>query len=593
MNKINRKEKAHQSEWKISLAELEKINLNRITIVCIATLIFEIANCAESKFWETPILIFGGIYLSVISIIFLAVVTFGKPRENYKKYSFLHCSFWVIYSIGFFPFLVKDIYIMHVPLNMILLAAVMVCAPLLHIKDLKFVFLISLAVNIAAILYSAAGRWDYYIIAIMINLIGFTVAVTIHGRYFALLKNQAAQYNACMTAQHEQSKLESMLKAEAAANEAKTDFLSRMSHDLRTPLNGIIGMSHLAMDDDISQSDIKHYLNEINKSGEYLLSLINSILTVSKIESNKMEVHENVYSLNDFSSTVTSIIGKQCSDKNLQFSIYLPSKRNYYFITDKLKFNQIFMNLLSNAVKYTPSGGKVTLKVEKIVDTDKSDIVTHKITIKDTGIGMSPAFAEHAFDKFLQEHDDAFENGAGLGLNIVSSLVTLMGGTIKLNTEENKGTEIIVTLSSKISDMTPPVENRSEISDKSFYGKRVLICEDNFINAEILFKMLSRHGLESKWVKNGQEGFNEFMSSKENYYAAILMDVRMPIMNGIEATKRIRGSNHPAAKSIPIIAVTANAFDEDHHDCILAGMDDHISKPVVPDKLYSALKKWL
>jgi signal transduction histidine kinase/CheY-like chemotaxis protein len=384
-------------------------------------------------------------------------------------------------------------------------------------------------------------------------------------------------------------KLKISNEKEKEASEAKTDFLSRMSHDIRTPLNVIIGTTILAQKEDNPPATQKYLVN-IDRSGKMLLGLINDILDLNKVESGKMELHPSPYSFKDFTISMESIIGPLCHDKKIDFKIEGDDEYPV-LLFDSVRLNQIFYNLLSNSVKFTPEGGHITLKVN--VTTMTSGKARADFIVRDDGIGMSPEFQKHMFEVFTQEErkeNKGNTQGTGLGLAIVKNLVELMGGTISVESELEKGTKFYVSLISEITS-APEIneQNAHNISDQILKDKKILLCEDNDLNAEIAEKILEGKGITCTRAVNGQEGIDKFLDSEINYYDAILMDMRMPVMDGIAATKAIRALDRKDAKSIPIIAMTANAYDTDVKNCIDAGMNAHLSKPIEPKVVFKTL----
>lgn len=374
------------------------------------------------------------------------------------------------------------------------------------------------------------------------------------------------------------------------ANNAKSEFLSRMSHDIRTPMNGIIGMADISKN--IYDVDkLKYYISKINSSAQFLLGLINDILDMSKIETGNVVLNKVPYSLEEFETYLDAVIQPLCKERNITLIRNIDFKYSEVLVVDKLRFNQIFFNLLSNAIKYTHRGGKVELIINCL--ERKDNFVKYEAIVKDNGIGMSKEFIEHLFDAFTQEGRDDVDigmKGTGLGLAIVKQLVDLMGGSISVKSEINVGSEFTVFLSSEIICNYNCDKNKiknSEITnlDNYFIGKKALLCEDNEINLEISKHLLESKGFIVDVAENGEIALNKFKESKQGYYDVILMDIRMPIMNGLKSTEEIRKLDRDDAKSIPIIAMTANAFEEDKKKSLEAGMNAHLSKPINQNQL--------
>lgn len=379
-------------------------------------------------------------------------------------------------------------------------------------------------------------------------------------------------------------------RAEAAAM-AKTEFLSRMSHDIRTPMNAIIGLTHLA-EDETKLSVIEEYLHKIDTSSKFLLGLINDILDMSKIENGELTLNVAPFSLREFEEYINTIIRPLTEAKHLDFQMNLPVITGKSIMVDRLRFNQIFFNLLSNAVKFTPEGGTIRFDMEKLpVKDDKCGL---RFRVKDSGIGMSEEFQKNMYTPFSQEKSELGDKsiGSGLGLSIVKSLVDSMGGTIVVKSALGKGTEFQIDLYFDVVD-TVIETKKSATPSASLSGTKVLLVEDNDINIYVAELILERVGCVVTIAKNGQEAVDTFIKSAENYFDIILMDVRMPIMDGLEATKQIRSLVRPDAKTIPIIAMTADAFAEERKQTLEVGMNYHLAKPIDPPVLYQVLGRFV
>ncbi|MBQ7076633.1 MAG: response regulator [Lachnospiraceae bacterium] len=387
--------------------------------------------------------------------------------------------------------------------------------------------------------------------------------------------------------------LKQALQEAKAGENAKMDFLSRMSHDLRTPLNGILGMAQIALDES-NEEEIKDYQRKIISSGQMLLSLVNDILDISQSEEKKLILHPESYAMADFEESLNIIIGEQCKSKGVTYDVNIKDIEGKYFEVDKLRFGQIFLNLLSNACKYTPEGGKVSFGA-KITEADAH--YTHiTFTVKDTGIGMTEEFIEHAFDAFSQAHTSTIDTrlGSGLGLAIVKQLVDLFKGRIEIKSKKNEGTSVFVYLRLKNAEaVIKGDEVKEEKPSEVLAGKRALVVEDQPLNAKILIKLLKNRDMIVDFAEDGKKAVYTYLESKEGMYDVILMDVRMPVMDGISATRVIRSHKERADYNLPIIATTANAYIEDKENCINAGMNDHIAKPINAKELYRVLSEYL
>lgn len=372
------------------------------------------------------------------------------------------------------------------------------------------------------------------------------------------------------------------------ANEAKSAFLSGVSHDIRSPLNGIIGFTDLALGEE-DESRRREYLEKVRSSGDLLLDLVNDTLELSRIESGKMTLDPEIVNIRELAMSVVTALRPSAEMKSLDFEAPPEAFPDTTAWADRLKLQKVFLNLLSNAIKYTRDGGHVQASIEVI--EPPGDGCNYRITVEDTGIGIAPEFIDEIFEPFSQEQrkESASVMGTGLGLSIVRRIVDLMEGTITVRSEVGVGSRFTVDLPLKrVGDVQAEiVEARRQTISLS--GKTVLLCEDNYLNAEIAEFMLKEKGMRVDCASNGKEGLEMFADSEPGTYDAILMDVRMPIMDGREATRAIRKLDRPDAESIPIIALSADAFEEDIRDNLEAGMNLHVTKPIRSDQLFEAL----
>lgn len=378
------------------------------------------------------------------------------------------------------------------------------------------------------------------------------------------------------------------------ANRSKTDFLSRMSHDIRTPMNAIIGLTSISLDNIDDREEIQSNLNKIRSSSDFLLGLINDVLDMSKIESGSMELRREPYSYTDFLSNLKTIFTPLCEKKNIDFR-FEEITTSVVVYTDKVRLNQIFFNILSNAVKYTPDGGTVTYSTRNLLIED--DIISCDYIISDNGIGMSEEFQKIMFQPFAQEDEryTAHLQGTGLGLSITKKLVDLMGGTIEVESKQNIGTTFIISLKFELAkeEVNTNKNNINNVSYEIFEGKKILLVEDHPLNIEIATKLLEKKHLTVFCAEDGIKAVEKFRSSGDGFFDAICMDIRMPNMDGYEATKKIREMDRKDAATIPIIAMTANAYDSDIEECMKCGMNAHIAKPIDTNDLYDTLARLL
>lgn len=423
--------------------------------------------------------------------------------------------------------------------------------------------------------------------------------------------------------------LEEMLQQVQKANEAKTTFLSNMSHDIRTPMNAILGFTSLALNNKDDMNRVMDYLLKIKSSGTYMLNLLNNILDMSYIESGKIKIHEAPNSLLHLVNNLESSFKEELKEKDLALTIYINHLEHDKVYYDKLRLKQVFFNLLSNAIKYTNKGGKIDFTVSENI-LDKDDYGNYEFRIKDNGIGMSQEFLNHIFEPFEREKNTTMSgiSGTGLGLSITKNIVDNMNGIIEVKSVEGKGSEFIIsfifrictdleglnTLSDKntneieelieedikespqAAEKEKSTEKNTNIVDKKILNIsdcRILLVEDNELNQEIAVSILEDEGYIVEVADNGQIAVDMISKSSPGYYKVVLMDIQMPVMNGYEATEAIRKLENKQLASIPILAMTANAFEGDKQKALRSSMTDFISKPIDTDYLFTILKKIL
>ena len=386
-------------------------------------------------------------------------------------------------------------------------------------------------------------------------------------------------------------KLKAAAQEAERANMAKTNFLRRMSHDIRTPLNGIIGMIKLSDQFYSDKEKLRVYKEKVLSSLDYLQTILNDILDMSKVESETIIMEEKPFDLVDVLTNVVSVIETSAANRGLTFhgGKDLSTIRHRYFLGSTEYLNRLLMNVTSNAVKYNRPGGSVTVYCREL--SCDGNVANYQFVCADTGYGMSKEFQAHAFEPFVREKREATSGftGTGLGLAIVKDIVKIMGGTIFMDSQENVGTTFTVNLPLKI-DPNPRISKKTGREKLNLSGKTALLVEDNDINLEISQILLESMGLTVKTARNGREAVETFENSKEGTFRYIFMDIMMPVMNGLEAAKAIRCLNRPDAKTTPIIAMTANAFREDIQECQNAGMNAHVAKPIDEGKLEEAIR---
>jgi len=396
--------------------------------------------------------------------------------------------------------------------------------------------------------------------------------------------------------QKRQNELEKALEAAEQANRAKTMFLNNMSHDIRTPMNAILGFADLMEKEKENPEALSGHLKKLKDSGEYLLEIINNVLDMARIESGKTPVVESIMDLENAEEFVISAFEDLMKEKNQKF-IVTKNIQHRYVLLDCPKHQQITMNLISNAIKYTPENGEIRMNLEEF-PCEESGFGTYVMTISDNGIGMKPEFVEHIFDSFSRERNTTESKiiGTGLGMSIVKRLVDLLGGTIEVESEPGIGSKFTVTFKHKIvlQQETKTEEEQSvDVEEEKLNGKRILLVEDNEFNAEIATVILEDFGLLIDHACDGVECIDMLEKSEENYYDLILMDIQMPNMDGYQTTELIRKMEDSYRKNIPIIAMTANAFEEDKKKAFDAGMNSHLAKPIKSNEVKSELERFL
>ena len=436
-------------------------------------------------------------------------------------------------------------------------------------------------------------------------LMGSFIILLFAGLFYSISKLNIADQKAECEKRNSELQLQAMKEMEAAnkklkkakniatealqtaenANKAKTDFLSNMSHDIRTPMNAIIGMTSLIRHDAGNKAKVIEYADKIDISSQHLLGIINDILDMSKIEAGKTVFKYTDFSMPDLIEELNTIFQPQIAERNQTLMVIKENIRHEWVNGDQVHLMQIFSNLLSNAVKYTQEGGKIQFLVEEC-ETKSSVYAKYRFLVSDNGMGMSADFKETIFDPFTRAEGSVTNKiqGTGLGMAITRNLVEAMGGTIDVESELGQGSCFEVLIDLRIAEdrsvSSTVQEEKNEQNDNIFQGMRFLCAEDNELNAEILTELLKIEGAECTICENGEEILKTFEKSAPGDYDMILMDVQMPVMNGYEATEAIRRSSHELAKKIPIIAMTANAFSEDIQHSLAAGMNAHVSKPV-------------
>ncbi len=388
--------------------------------------------------------------------------------------------------------------------------------------------------------------------------------------------------------------LEDALLQANRANKAKSAFLSNMSHDIRTPMNAIVGFTTLALSHIDHQEQVKAYLGKIITSGNHLLGLINDVLDMSRIESGKMHLDEKPCSLRDVLGNLYNIVQADAHAKQLKLHINASGIVNDEIYCDKLRLNQVLLNLLGNSIKYTNNGGNIDVGVEE-KPGKLTGYANYMFYVRDTGIGMSKEFVTHIFEPFEREKNTTISGiqGTGLGMAITKNIVDMMRGSIEVQSEQGVGSEFTVTFAFRVCTSKTKEEAVSQEKTVEIHPGRLLLAEDNELNQEIAVEILKEAGFSVTVAENGQVALNILKNSFPGEYQAVLMDIQMPVMDGYEAVRRIRRLENPELASIPVLAMTANAFEEDKRESLRCGMNGHIPKPIDTQFLFAELSKVL
>jgi len=432
--------------------------------------------------------------------------------------------------------------------------------------------------------------WDVYgamVLACALLAVLFALCI-------GLIVVQSRRYVAMQQQTNEQ--LQEALEEARKANEAKTEFISRISHDIRTPIGAILNLTQFAQQDIDEPAKLKNDIDRIHSSGTFLLSLINDVLDISKVDSGRIELHPEPYDYREYLADLKNILEPMCHEKQITLEMEMKHTDRHYIIVDKIRLRQIALNILSNAVKYTPAGGTVRYSSNAVAAGGSNLLFT--MVVEDTGIGMSEEFLKHVFDEFTQETDNPLRQkgmtGTGLGMSIVKKMVELMGGTIGIESRTGEGTKVTITLPVETIEDAAVEEMQAHLAQEAEgsvlpEGLRILLAEDNEINTEIALRVFETMGAAVDHACNGQEAVRLFTQSDTDEYRAIFMDIQMPVMDGYEAARQIRQLDRMDAAAVPIIAMTADAYTEAMEKAKEAGMNAFLTKPLEIDKIRKVL----
>ncbi len=388
----------------------------------------------------------------------------------------------------------------------------------------------------------------------------------------------------------EKEQMKARLKFAEESDRTKSRFLASVSHEMRTPMNVILGMAELALKDPDIKPETRDNLEKIGQSGRQLLGLINNVLTMNDLESGSLDILNDEFQLSEAVEQVNTIVSTLCDKKELHYEVSIAEDADGWYVGDEMQIKQALLRVLDNAVKYTDSPGAVSLNVSAEDGAGTTRVVTFRIT--DTGVGIDPEYLPEIFEPFTQQDDSSTRkySGSGLSLAVTKKALQLMNGEITVQSEKGRGTTVTIVLPLESIEREKAAQG-PDPSEIELAGRRILVVEDIMENAEIVMDLLDLEGVESEHAENGQIAVDMFKNAPEGHYDAIFMDLRMPVMDGLEASRRIRALDRPDAKKIPIIALTANAFESDVKATMEAGMNAHLAKPADSDLLYDTIRQ--
>ena len=591
-----------KEQYKMISPEIDEANRKSIVILSTACLVFYILRmCLDYS--EVPY-VNKIVFNSTIALFaILAIVNTAIKNNRW----IIHCSAYLFMAFYLGVGILSSIGAGSIHERTTLYLIFVAVAPMLYALNAVELFAIVVPAEIIYLILITKFQSGYSVYATNKgNSVFFAISGLMLGVYMANMKVSGI-YNTYMNAKIEeikklneelaasQEKLQVALESAEHANRAKTTFLNNMSHDIRTPMNAIIGFTSLAMTHIDKKEQVKDYLGKIMTADQHLLSLINDVLDMSRIESGMVKIEEKPMDLLKLVHDIHTIIQSNADSKQLKLDVDTKSVMDQNLIGDSLRLQQVLLNILGNAVKFTPSGGTIQFRVVQTLVAEE-DVAEFEFHIQDSGIGMSKEFQKHIFETFSREDNNTVSGiqGTGLGMAITKNIVDMMKGTITVNSEEGKGTEFVVALRFHVNkEKTQENQVTEEISKIDFSGKRILLVEDNELNEEIARAILSENKFVVDSAFDGAEAVERIKDEPADTYDLILMDIQMPKMNGYEATREIRALEDSEKANIPIIAMTANAFEEDKQAALEAGMNGHIAKPIEISKLLDTMKKYL
>ncbi len=581
--------------YRLIADEINESNRKSIVIISTACALVYLARLCIffDRIPRTNQIVFS---LSVVLFGTLALVNWRVRGSNRTVHTSAHLFLMIYLGIGIAAAVNPDIVQERTTLYLVFVGA----APMLFALNAVELASIIVPAEIIYLLVIAHFQSAYPVYATnQSNSVFFSVAGLLLGVYMSNMKI-AGVYNAYMNSQMEEvrrlndelkqsrEELSAALVGAEQANRAKTTFLNSMSHDIRTPMNAILGFTALAKTHIDDRERVEDYLDKISVSGEHLLLLINDVLDMSRIESGKIEIEEKPMNLLTLIDELKTIVQPSAAQKQLKLSVENDTLAHPFVRSDKLRLNQVLLNMLGNAIKFTPSGSSVRFIISEHPGAPEG-FADYSFVVADTGVGMSKAFQKHIFEPFTRGEGVGNIQGTGLGMSIAASIVGLMGGSIDVASEVDKGSTFVVRLRLPVCESAPEENPAQRTQKRVLTAKHILLVEDNELNREIAQTILEEAGFSVETASDGAEAVARMEEAASGEFDLILMDVQMPRLNGYEATKRIRSMIDPHKAKIPIVAMTANAFEEDKRQALETGMNAHIAKPIEISKLMETL----